>query len=274
MRRGCVVGGVALCMVMVVLHATYFSSSVDVDGGVAGVVLLDGHDAVSTATAAPRVRGGGGGDAAASPVIGDVVAVGDDGGGGGGAGPAVGDVKGGGFSETSVGGATGPSRRASRWGNATDVINGTVVVVARNMAMYTGPLTWLDAQPYRYVPITYGQPEGTPNNVPFDKGREASAYLRYILDYWDDLPPRVIFIHDHDKSWHVDRHFGVCATMCVRRCECIDVHGAVCIRRALVEALTFPRPVASFFRVLCCAVVVCDAERAGPTVVRVRVAEL
>ena len=41
-----------------------------------------------------------------------------------------------------------------------------------------------------------------PYYVPENKGREASVYLRYIIDYYDSLQEYTIFIQDDDKSWH------------------------------------------------------------------------
>lgn len=41
-----------------------------------------------------------------------------------------------------------------------------------------------------------------PYNVPVNKGNEASVYLKYIMDFYDDLPDYVFFIHDEEYSWH------------------------------------------------------------------------
>jgi len=35
-----------------------------------------------------------------------------------------------------------------------------------------------------------------------NKGNEASAYLQYIIDKYDSLPEYVLFVHDHETSWH------------------------------------------------------------------------
>jgi len=44
-----------------------------------------------------------------------------------------------------------------------------------------------------------------PYNVPINRGREASVYLKYIVDHYNDLPEYTFFIHDEDYSWH---HIG------------------------------------------------------------------
>jgi hypothetical protein len=41
-----------------------------------------------------------------------------------------------------------------------------------------------------------------PYNVPINKGTEASVYLKYIIDNYDNLPEFTFFIHDEDYSWH------------------------------------------------------------------------
>ena len=41
-----------------------------------------------------------------------------------------------------------------------------------------------------------------PYKVPINKGREASTYLKYIVDHYDALPTYVFFVHDEWYSWH------------------------------------------------------------------------
>lgn len=42
----------------------------------------------------------------------------------------------------------------------------------------------------------------SPYFVPLNKGNEASGYLKYIIDHYDAMPEYVVFIHDHEYSWH------------------------------------------------------------------------
>ena len=37
---------------------------------------------------------------------------------------------------------------------------------------------------------------------PSNHGREASAYLRFIVKYYDNLPKHIVFIHGHENAWH------------------------------------------------------------------------
>lgn len=39
-------------------------------------------------------------------------------------------------------------------------------------------------------------------NIPFNKGNEASVYLKYIIDNYDNLTDFTFFIHDDEYAWH------------------------------------------------------------------------
>lgn len=39
-------------------------------------------------------------------------------------------------------------------------------------------------------------------NIPVNKGNEASVYLKYIIDYYDELSDFTFFIHDDEYAWH------------------------------------------------------------------------
>jgi hypothetical protein len=36
---------------------------------------------------------------------------------------------------------------------------------------------------------------------PFNKGREAMAYLTFLINYYDNLPELMIFLHAHPEGW-------------------------------------------------------------------------
>lgn len=44
-----------------------------------------------------------------------------------------------------------------------------------------------------------------PYNIPVNKGNEASVYLKYIIDNYDNLSTYTFFIHDDEYTWH---HYG------------------------------------------------------------------
>jgi hypothetical protein len=39
-------------------------------------------------------------------------------------------------------------------------------------------------------------------NIPVNKGNEASVYLKYIIDNYENLPNYTFFIHDDEFAWH------------------------------------------------------------------------
>jgi hypothetical protein len=41
-----------------------------------------------------------------------------------------------------------------------------------------------------------------PLNIPVNKGQEASVYLKYIIDYYDELSEFTFFMHDDEYAWH------------------------------------------------------------------------
>ncbi len=43
-----------------------------------------------------------------------------------------------------------------------------------------------------------------PYNIPVNKGNEASVYLKYIIDNYDNLTEYTFFCHDEEFSWHHD----------------------------------------------------------------------
>lgn len=45
-------------------------------------------------------------------------------------------------------------------------------------------------------------PDKEPYNVPKNKGSEASAYIKFIIDNYDNLPNHLVLLHCHEFSWH------------------------------------------------------------------------
>ena len=51
-----------------------------------------------------------------------------------------------------------------------------------------------------------------PLNIPVNKGNEASVYLKYIIDFYDELSDFTFFIQDDEYAWHhsgsiIDRYY-------------------------------------------------------------------
>lgn len=67
-------------------------------------------------------------------------------------------------------------------------------------------VSWLSQVPSQWTVKRYmmDDPNPTAPNlaVPQNQGREAMAYLTYIIDNYDTLPDYVIFTHGHMRSWH------------------------------------------------------------------------
>jgi hypothetical protein len=73
-------------------------------------------------------------------------------------------------------------------------------------------LMWLEKSPFPVIVSTnhphYVHPPSTTVfldeglRAPMNVGREASAYLRFIVKYYDNLPKHMAFIHGHEHGWH------------------------------------------------------------------------
>ena len=47
----------------------------------------------------------------------------------------------------------------------------------------------------------HGNPDNS-YNIPKNVGNEATVYLKYIIDHYDNLPEYMYLVHAHYKSWH------------------------------------------------------------------------
>lgn len=90
--------------------------------------------------------------------------------------------------------------------------NTEVVVVA---AHYRQDLQWLyERQPFDHFVVSKCCPElgWTNHTLPINKGTEAAVYTKFIVDHYDHLPQRMIFLHAHEKAHHttVRRNYVLC----------------------------------------------------------------
>lgn len=77
----------------------------------------------------------------------------------------------------------------------------THIVVSR----WNRPTAWTQAFTERGYPVLlyeHGTNVNNPYNLSGNFGKEASVYLKYIMDYYNSLPTYVVFIHDEQFSWH------------------------------------------------------------------------
>lgn len=75
------------------------------------------------------------------------------------------------------------------------------------VASYTAQnVSWVSKIPSDWAIKRYLMDDPSPPppglSVPLNRGREAMAYLTYIIDHYDKLPDYMIFVHGHERSWH------------------------------------------------------------------------
>jgi hypothetical protein len=67
-------------------------------------------------------------------------------------------------------------------------------------ARYNKDTSFLDKIPIKSIVLQ----KGNKNGEVINKANEATSYLYYIINNYENLPDNVIFIHDEDESWHHD----------------------------------------------------------------------
>jgi len=75
----------------------------------------------------------------------------------------------------------------------------STIIIAR----YKEDSSWVSKfNNYKTIVYEKETPDAGIYNIPVNKGGEASAYLKYIVDHYDNLPTHVVLIHCHEYSWH------------------------------------------------------------------------
>lgn len=75
------------------------------------------------------------------------------------------------------------------------------VVVSR----FNGDVSWTQRLAQNGHPVLiyeHVQNPNSPYNIGANKGNEAAAYFKFIVDFYESLPYTIAFVHDHDTSWH------------------------------------------------------------------------
>lgn len=84
--------------------------------------------------------------------------------------------------------------------NATD----KAVVMAR---VATEDVDWAYTElPEWQVAIYHMDDPSQTLHPPVNKGREAMAYLTFLIDHYDNLPNIIAFVHAHERGWPVNWH--------------------------------------------------------------------
>jgi hypothetical protein len=76
----------------------------------------------------------------------------------------------------------------------------TAVVVAH----YNENLDWLKNIQTKHKVFIYSKTNQNYNFIPLNKGQEATCYLKYIIDNYNNLYDRNLFLHGHENSNHQD----------------------------------------------------------------------
>ncbi|KAL5341020.1 hypothetical protein BJX70DRAFT_85524 [Aspergillus crustosus] len=79
------------------------------------------------------------------------------------------------------------------------VPNDRIIVMAK---LSTEDTNWVSAElgEWRNYIYVVDNPDA-PRHTPMNKGREALAYLLYIVEHYHDLPSTMVFIHSHRDGW-------------------------------------------------------------------------
>ena len=87
---------------------------------------------------------------------------------------------------------------------------------------YSSDLAWLKELNVPYV--IYSKTNKNENFIDFNKGQEIPMFLKFIIDWYDKLPDKVLFFHDHlisphqdfestfiinNVNWNLDNYFSV-----------------------------------------------------------------
>jgi hypothetical protein len=82
------------------------------------------------------------------------------------------------------------------------------------IAHYNEGLSWLDSLSNPYTIYCKGEPSERPHIRLENKGRESDTFLRYIIEYYNNLPDLIGFlqgnplIHDSMLIWKVSNHYN------------------------------------------------------------------
>ncbi len=81
-------------------------------------------------------------------------------------------------------------------------------------AVHNENVDWLSQQRYPYVIVTADPGRANDvHNVPFASTGVAAGYLRFIIEHYDHLPPRVLFVNPDIATW-LDQQVRCCREPC------------------------------------------------------------
>ena len=70
------------------------------------------------------------------------------------------------------------------------------------ISWYNEDISWISRLKNDYNIIIYTKESQSEYDIPKNKGQEASVYLKYIIDNYNNLPEYTLFLHAHEYSPH------------------------------------------------------------------------
>ena len=96
------------------------------------------------------------------------------------------------------------------------------------VATYDEDLSWVRQQPYPAVVYEKRDPDASGlHGVPRNTANEASAFLKFIVDYYDALPRAMVFLHGHRYAYHMEDVLGLLADLDVASFDYCNLNFAV-----------------------------------------------
>lgn len=92
--------------------------------------------------------------------------------------------------------------------------------VALVLCRYDEDVSWLSAQPFPavvYEKAVRAAPDPTTHHVRANAASEASAFLQFVVDYYDALPERAVFLHSHRYAYHQEDLLALLPALDVHR---------------------------------------------------------
>jgi hypothetical protein len=92
-------------------------------------------------------------------------------------------------------------------------------------------MSWMDGLKGDWIPhvCDVDNPSSNPEfPIPKNKGHEAMVYLSFIIDHYDNLPERTVFVHGHEKSWH--QHDDIIPLLKGLKFDALEKEGYVSLR--------------------------------------------
>lgn len=125
----------------------------------------------------------------------------------------------------------------------SDVIPGEVNTHVKDVTIvtnhYNEDLEWLKKSnvPLVICSKTLPSPQC---NVDQNKGREATAILKYIIDNYEHLPKHIAFLHGHESAWHHQGKMNILHV--IQNCAKIHEYGYISLNNHFINDRNMDNP--------------------------------